>query len=140
MRPRDNQRSKVYKWESDFLEKDCICNATLTLEQCSDIISKVWMEQKVRKVSVPPPLLKDGRGRRRGSGSVHAIKLPVFARRLYYLLHEISHALTPTRYASHGPEYLRIYIELLSWYCDIPKSDLLRSAKEMKLKVGASVV
>ena len=109
MAVRDTQRSKLYQWETEVLEP--MDNETMPLSECEALIKKVW-----RKVGggVVAPSVGDGRRSRRGhySRSEHRIRLPKFARRRWYVLHEVAHAI-PHKGSWHGPEFCARYANLL---------------------------
>ncbi len=74
-----------------------------------------------------PPVVKDGRRRRKPSGNKYWIKLPVWSRHDMILLHEVAHSLVhfrdpePRQQAAHGPVFARLYVDLLARYYGLPK-------------------
>lgn len=108
---RDNQRSKVYKWERDLLLPNS-AQSTLTLKECQQLIKRVY-----KLYDKPAPRLADGRGTRIARGSRRRISLPKWAREGWTVLHECAHGLTDwyaPRSAPHGPEFVAIFAELLN--------------------------
>ena len=131
-RQRDSQRAKVYKWERESLfPRDRV---HLSLEDCKDIVSDAF-----DLYGIPTPTVADGRGTRWARGSLRRINLPIWARTLPVVLHESAHGIT-SRFdataAPHGPLFVRIYIDLASRFMDIPISDLRRSARAKRIRVG----
>lgn len=105
-RPRDFQRSKVYSWERAVFGRP---TEKLTLAQCAELAQKLCPF----KVTV-----KDGRGQRKAL-AYHAsrtISLPKWSRNEWVVIHECAHLLTGQEYASHGAQYMKVYIELLEKY------------------------
>jgi hypothetical protein len=84
----------------------------------------------------------DGRRRSRTAcwdKNTETIKLPVRMRIRWIVLHEVAHSLAPED-ARHGPDFVRIYIDLLARYADVPASVSRALAKKMRVKVGKSSV
>jgi len=125
--PRDFQRSKVYSWERAVFGRP---TEKMTIDQCVEFAEKICGF----KVEV-----KDGRGRRKACAyrNSRTISLPRWARCEWVVIHECSHLLTPNEFASHGAEYMGIYIEMLEKHG--PASGfpygLAESAKRFGLRV-----
>ena len=128
---RDFQRKRVYDWEELVLRPT---EEDLSFEQCVDLINMVWVAEGQGRWCIPT--VTDGRGRRTGQFNYHTntIKLPRYARRPYYVLHEVAHAMTPATpwRAWHGPEWCRTYLRLLQTYANW--ADMKRSMKEFGIK------
>jgi len=122
-KPRDNQRSAVYKWERSL---DAWPGEHLSLHECRWWVHRVWLDYIPGD---PPPKIKDGRGRRSGYGNRYVIKLPREARYELYVLHEVAHAIVHYRdrlrrtCAGHGPEYARLVLDLYSRYKGVSLSE-----------------
>lgn len=132
---RDFQRSAVYAWETRlFGAPKASHEPSLTLPACRRLLARAWRgyvsqarnwgSHEARQM---PPTVTDGRGRRRpcfnSEDPFHGpcIKLPCHARRASQVLHETAHAIIWARglegkVASHGPEFVRLYMELLVHY------------------------
>ena len=135
-RPRDSQRSKVYAWELANTEN--YTAPTLSLTECRELVRRVWAAYRP---GAQPPEFADGRGVSRGGawGSFQ-ISLPKRSRTRPNVLHETAHTLLASQpYASHGPEWLRLQIELLARLAGFRRADLLRSARGAGLRVARSV-
>lgn len=116
-RPRDSQRSALYRWEDRVArELSPALNRKLTLEECEELIARVWDDYRT---GTGPPRVKDGRGTTAARGSRWTINLPRWARTPRVVLHEVAHALGPEG-AAHGPEFARLHLELLNRYEDVP--------------------
>ena len=132
-RARDSQRQKVYDWERKHWgpwEGD----GDLTLAQCDALIKRVYA-----LYGYPPPMLKDGRRCKRAYGGKLFIKLPRWSRRDIIVLHECAHGLAlylAPESAFHGPQFVRIYIELIAWHKKLAISELTASAKAAGIQVG----
>jgi hypothetical protein len=109
-RARDNQKSKVYFWESVIALPDA-ANQPLTLKECARLVKRVY-----KLYDKAAPRIQDGRGTRNAYGSPWAINLPRWARTGRVVLHEAAHGLTkiycPNK-AAHGAEFVAIFAELL---------------------------
>lgn len=134
---RDSQRSKVYEAErAAFRSLGFFTEAYPSLSLCHEKISK-WMDEawfKRRFGEGHALTLRGGRGKARGGLreivrgeviKVVSIKLPPWARNSFVMLHELAHACTMLRHetalrhenvAAHGPEYCKIYLELVAHY------------------------
>jgi len=116
---RDFQITKVYKSEAaleDFrVFFDSLADTKTYIEY---VLSQTWFKERwpeYKKVK-----LGDGRGRRSGvayhdsfPNKIIHIGLPLFARRNYYVLHEIAHCLTDSDLAPHGEEFCGTYLFLI---------------------------
>lgn len=112
---RDFQRAKVYKLDSllGLLLRCNIFKEELSLVQIKDITSKLFAEYNLGS----PPLIKDGRGRRKAGGCRTHITMPRWARNMIVLSHELSHVVTQRKFeveAPHGPRYVGIYREIVT--------------------------
>lgn len=145
---RDTQCSKLYKWERtcfDDWPAGARADPAMALAECETLIDKAWRLHSprlragstARAFSVPK--VTDGRRARNATGSYRRITLPRWSRCLPVVLHELAHALMTSgiyRLAAHGPEFARVYIELLVRYCGRDRADLLASAKAARVKVA----
>tara|TARA_B100000029_G_C17549308_1_gene949522 strand:- start:1257 stop:1763 length:507 start_codon:yes stop_codon:yes gene_type:complete len=103
---RDFQRTKLYRFEADVLEKHPL-NKILTLNECIKL---------ARKYN-PEIVVKDGRGRRHAGASFEEqlITLPIWSRQTVIVLHEVAHTLVNDyKYPHHGAEFVGTLIGLLS--------------------------
>ena len=114
---RDTQRSAVYAWERAL---PAWPGQALTLAQCAELVARVWHDH----LDSPAPRVTDGRARRTACYVYddHEIRLPRWSRTTMIVLHEVAHgvlwATQPTA-AGHGPEYARLYLEMLARYADV---------------------
>jgi hypothetical protein len=119
-RPRDNQRTAVYRWEQALPGWP---GERMDLTGCAILVHQVWQDYVGYS---QPPVVKDGRRRRKASGCRYWIKLPVWTRHDMIVLHEIAHALVhfrdpnPRQQAAHGPVFARLYLDLLGRYTELP--------------------
>lgn len=112
---RDFQRSKVYKAERPLQEKaKRIVKLEDLTQYVDELVKKDWFRFFWPKTKTI--LVKDGRGRGRGIGwnfgSRGEIAMPVWTRNELYLLHEISHAITPNIESNHGEHFTANTIRL----------------------------
>lgn len=141
MRPRDNQKQRLYDAEGQACMKhggrskyvQTIANA-----EVQTWVDKVLDNRAVRNRwpnhSVQAVLKKGGSaygyrdGAYLGSGKRHRITLPLFARNEWVILHEIAHCLTPSQYAPHGPEFAGVMMHLVKSVLGKDAATLLRAA------------
>ena len=92
----------------------------LSLYDCQQLVARVWHDY----LEAPPPLVTDGRARRTACYVYddHEIRLPRWSRTEMVVLHETAHAILwaalPSA-AGHGPEYARLYLDLLDYYAGV---------------------
>lgn len=136
---RDTQRSKVYAWERADIWPDGISaqdhEPEMSLEECLIFIARVWQDY----TTAPPPRVRQGRRGATARGGRYRITLPTWAQNKWVILHELAHALLAYRQSIepwHGPEFARHYIDLLATYLKVSKTELTRSARKRKIKVG----
>jgi len=139
VRARDSQRSRVYRWEANALDRLCGSTVeTLDLQACAAVMERAWRDYWPGC----PPQLRDGRGCRIARGGSLDIVLPRWARTERVVLHETTHALIDRAYsrtcAAHGPEFVRLYVDLLATYHypRVSKAALRTSARLAGLRVA----
>lgn len=137
-RPRDSQKSKLYKAEKVLVERSARLDTVPEMRAWVEkIVRSRWMKSRypgVEKINV-----LDGRGRRRGMGvrQMHGgyIAMPSWTRCEYYILHEITHVLTSTNAPSHGRLFCRNYLALIErWMGKEAARDLRESFREHRVK------
>ncbi len=149
-RPRDTQRGRVYQWEKMALyhqQAERVPPAGdhsvsfMGLAECQHLVNRVWKLQA--GTYTKPPRVTDGRGQRRGGyrQREHTIMLPTFCRFKELVLHELAHGLLGLHMrlaltASHGPEWVAVYIDLLARYAGHQRGELRRTAQLFRVKVG----
>jgi hypothetical protein len=139
MRARDNQRQKVYNWERTL--RNSPANKTLTLDECKNLIKKVC-----QRYSKAIPYVSDGRGTSYARGGANRINLPKWARETIFVLHELAHSIQLVkgeqigndRPAWHGAEFARLFIELLAWQKIAPKAELMKSARQHRIRIATA--
>lgn len=131
---RDSQRSAVYAWERAL---PAWPGAALTLVQCQEMVTRVWQDH----LEASPPRVTDGRSRRTACYVYedHEIRLPRWSRTAMVVLHETAHAImwaVLPGTAGHGPEYARLYLEVLERYADVdPEIALWRGTHQRPRRV-----
>lgn len=120
-RPRDFQRSRVYRWEGEHVLPRF--SERLSLEDCEQLIAAAyrWYEAIVPGQACAPPRLTDGRGRRHACGSREVIKLPRWARTPPIVLHECAHGMADDQ---HGPGFVAVYVALLERFLGLDAAAL----------------
>jgi hypothetical protein len=125
-KPRDFQRTRVYRWEAAHVLPHA--GQPLTLEACRTLVAAVF-----RWAGRPAPIVTDGRGRRHACGSPEAIKLPRWARTPAIVLHECAHGLARDM---HGPEFVATYVLLLERFAGFDADELRASLAAAKVAVA----
>jgi hypothetical protein len=125
-KPRDFQRTRVYRWEAAHVLPHAA--QPLTLEACRTLVATVF-----RWADRPAPIVSDGRGRRHACGSPEAIKLPRWARTPAIVLHECAHGLARDM---HGPEFVATYVELLARFAGFDADELRASLERSKVMMA----
>lgn len=127
-RPRDFQRSRLYRWEAVHVLPQA--PGLLPLHTCHALVAEVFALRL--GPDAVPPRVEDGRGRRHAAGSREVIKLPRWARTRAIVLHECAHGLSTD---GHGPDFVRAYVELLVDLQGFDRSFLEESLALAGLKV-----
>lgn len=141
-KPRDTQRSAVYRWDEQLAAKTCKTafesSSVLSLDECQALICRVWSRfgQTTRY-----PTVRDGRGRRSGCYVpwCNVIKLPRFARRPVYVCHEVTHGLMNFangvrrgELPAHGREFARLAMDVYNQVLGIELTTLRRVGMQLE--------
>ncbi len=108
-RPRDTQRKRVYTWEDEDL--GAFDARLLTLEEGRTLCTTAW---RMYRRGWPAPTFRNGRVN--GCGLCYRVTVPDALRTPHVVLHETAHAILdsyPHQTAWHGPEFVRLLIDLL---------------------------
>jgi len=132
-RPRDTQGARVYRWEDTETFLEVLAEVYLPLWEIKQLVERVCGDygRAVPHIS---------RGRRCRSARTCGKNLVVFpwaSRNPMVVLHELAHVLCPSHVEAHGPEYMRVYIDLLLRYGEGSGYGLLESARKSGIKVAA---
>lgn len=141
--------------EMTVYQQRCRIDDEMSLAECTALVTKVWADY--RPDALHTPKVTPGYMARRATGCRDRINLPRWARQPAVILHEVAHSLSPplcwgirdgvhlpaggdvVPVAWHGPEFMRLFIELLVRY-HLPargiRGELLRSARAARIKVG----
>lgn len=120
-RPRDSQRSKLYRAERAYFG-DEMFGEKMTLDECRKALDKIlasaWVKRHYgARLGLGVDLL-DGRGSRNGRAHspmfcVPRIHLPKVCRTLPVLCHELAHVVTPNDKTAHGWQFALNYLRLV---------------------------
>lgn len=115
--PRDSQRKKVYRWENDMAGGIRYLTERLSKEETLAFVNEIYETIGVPEKARPTIWL------RRGNTAYywfqrHILKLPVWARNRFTIIHEIAHNVMDWAYgvnelATHGAHFVKTYLELL---------------------------
>lgn len=138
-RPRDSQRSKVYDFDNAMRKIDS--KKDLTLDECRQLIAKALAihSEKIGAAAgaFRMPELTDGRGSRCGCAfpGLWKIRLPIYARRPYYVIHELAHLLQPRTSAWHGPEFVRVYLAMLQAVLGFDGGTMIKMIEDRNIEI-----
>ncbi len=134
-RPRDSQRQKVYTWEDRELiqlhsPRLDLGEVASLVEECLHLFAEYHQ-----------PRIQDGRGTRRPFAGAWRMNFPMHARTPVIVCHEAAHTYQfrlfgSSRVEVHGPEFMRIYLEMLAAVDGWPLSMLENSARRWGLRVA----
>lgn len=151
--PRDSQRSKVYKAESDTSMRvnPNYCNdfpEIMTLQEIESWVEKImtskWFESNYPGVNQIIPAIRDGRGSRRAAANTRRMRFPIWTRFELMVLHELAHVVCahiyrPYEIRMHGRAYCAVYLNLVKRWIGKPAHDeLKKSFKKHGVKYGRS--
>jgi hypothetical protein len=127
IRATDRQRDRVYAWEDVFV---AACDQSrIAFSIAQGVINAIWSELGLR---YPPKVERLPRQARRlqADGSRLRLRLPETIPS-WLLMHELAHALSSTADGSsdgHGPDFMGLYVQLLTRYLRFPTAELIGSA------------
>ena len=137
LRPRDNQRARVYAWERKVAGASMFTSQWPTLEECMGWAEPVWRKERARYGLArknSPRIERPSWGQQSALAHAdHRITLPKWARNPWVVAHELSHRLSP-RDEAHGPRFVGILIGVLSRHCGYDVEELMASAQEMGVR------
>jgi hypothetical protein len=146
--------------ETEYRQR-CRIDGEMTLVECAALVERVWAAYRPNVTRLPK--VTPGHNALLATGSRAKIDLPRWARQPVVILHEVAHSLQPTlRWAEHGrtgqpplagrrdsgavvsvawhgPEFVRLFIELLVRYHTPARGKrgmLLRTVRAARIKVG----
>ena len=115
-RPRDGQRSKLYRAERTVGAGHHLPTVAHCQAHVDRVLASAWWQ--ARFPALDQVQVRDGRGRRHAGALQNqgVILLPRWSRRERVILHELAHLATPSSFAAHGPEYAAVYLELVQHF------------------------
>jgi putative metallohydrolase (TIGR04338 family) len=152
-KPRDSQRSKVYKAEHLFTgENGHLQKKNASLDFWNKylnerVVKSKWFGKNFRITYDFRFKTKDGRGCRSANARTYhlgyqsdyarlgIITLPLWARQEIVVLHEAAHVVTHPKYADHGPEFCRNFLKLVRHFMGVEvEKKLKKSFAEKKVR------
>ena len=142
MASRDFQKQRVYDWESTIAcSNPDVLTKPLTFEEVVELVDTVW--EHWRPGSHPPIVKNLGKRQIAARGSRREVRFPRWTWFPRIVLHEIAHSLNDKCQSfgyrkkdlcsPHGPEFVRIYCDLIEWYAG---RNVVQSAYSAKVKVA----
>lgn len=124
-RVRDSQRKKLYDaerplWLASARHESMSAVQAFSIRALSAAVASYPVAQNVLyDIRAGSFQFKDGRGASRGYANAWFVSLPSFARHELYILHELAHVIHDRTgffesQAAHGPEFARIYLDLVN--------------------------
>ncbi len=116
-RPRDSQRSKLYRAECVIEIGDRVFLLNSDCQDYADHVTqspawkKLCREHKISRPGITVLPARENSGRARAWGRY--VTIPYGQRRASTLLHELAHCCTPRIYAAHGREFARAFLLLV---------------------------
>jgi len=109
-RPRDSQRARLYRAEGEVDAGRRLPTVERMQAWVDGLVATDWF---VARWSARSFEVRPGFGHRRATADENGVlQMPKWARTELVLLHEVAHCLTPTAFASHGPEYAGVLLAL----------------------------
>lgn len=149
-RPRDTQRSRVYATSYEGTSPAAhaiLANGRKTsagnrhIDNCQayvdDLTAQRWFQSRWgrKRIEVGHKVWGDA------TWDGGDISLPPWARTEDTILHEVAHALTPSKYAAHGPEYAGVYLTLVRGAVGVAAGRSLReSYREKRVRMNMAAV
>ena len=155
-RPRDSQKSKVYRWEHQMAKdigtteqvstgkwpngSESFVERNYLERKRSDTFLRDALEHICFNMNEHPVELKFRTGGRSSFGGRNIRLLPCH-RNLLVLLHELAHVLTRRWYGgkriqSHGPEFVGVYAYLLIRFGEVKRDAIVRHAAKANVKMS----
>jgi putative metallohydrolase (TIGR04338 family) len=135
MRERDQQRSRVYKAERIALAQ--MAAPLATVRDIERFVKRVFGMKRVQDAFPKAtsrhwdlPTVGDGRGRRNACGWDGGIKIPLWARNEWVVIHELAHTISWREYgyktAGHGWQFCAVYLKLVLYCMGREAHDVLK--------------
>jgi hypothetical protein len=142
VRRRDSFRRRLYAWEYEWLATIC-GDEVVPLDDCTALVHRVWRDYEAH--GRKPPVVRSGRG---GTARAESwrITLPRITRKRWIVLHEVCHSIILSsprpelrEAAYHGPEFIRLYVDLLARYRGLRAGTVRSSLRTAGLPVARSL-
>lgn len=141
LRPRDSQRSRLYKWEQRLRrEHRDTTPQEMSLDDCDRLIARAY---RVYGLKWSGRTVAGKSERHSATGSRFQVSLPRWARQPIVVLHEAAHGILNTLEergdyrAPHGPEFARIMIELWHHFGYVKRECALGTLLTSSVKITA---
>ena len=138
--PRDTQRQRVYDWQSACIYPQVPDEEqNMTLDECRHLIGRICHRYGYKPNHEPNVF--DGRGCRSALSHGGGVDLPRWSRKGWIVCHEMAHEIVSYyrqdwTWAAHGPQFARIFIDILVRFDGWTRGDLLASARTAGVKVA----
>jgi hypothetical protein len=136
---RDFQRKRVYKFDDEIIKLVAIAGSKYGLLSEEATIELIVSIFKHYNIPYLPTIEFKPESTIRATGTLYRICLPEWARHKLVIIHELAHAIAQYKvkngeYAPHGPEFVSIYMRIVSDYLGIDLKVLTTMATEMRIK------
>lgn len=138
---RDSQRLKVYNWETNIEHKFLppFVREEMTLEECKILSDKAHIRYSY--FHNLPVIKSVNRNHPDYRSWENSINLPTFFRNSQVVLHEAAHSIVEhigCEEPDHGKMFVKVYINLLSYFFKVKTSDLRKDARKRRIKIDWS--
>lgn len=134
MAPRDTQRSRVWRAESEVAQSP-LAGLAACASFVDHVVGSLWWTARFPTHTLGDvPRLRPGNGARSAfyredGGPGPTITLPRRFRTKNVVLHELGHwALNRADVADHGPTFARLIVDATAEFCGVDRADALRAA------------
>ena len=137
---RDFQKSKVYKWENAAVSPKDV--RKVPFEQIQGLVDYIWAAEGLSH----PPIVEfmHAGDKHSGKGCREFVSFPETGAKTWIVIHELAHAMNADIDADnhsensdrHGPNFVGIYVDLLTKYLKIDMMYLLGSVRAHGVKIN----
>lgn len=125
-RPRDSQRTRLYRAESEVATGRRLPTVEHMQAYVDELVGAAWFLARWGSTRIE---VRPGYGHRRATADENGVlQMPRWARTELVVLHEVAHCLTPAAFAAHGPEYAGALLALVRRAMGVAPAQALEDA------------